>query len=53
MVSLDRHGRPAPVPALEPETPDEMRRQREAQVRRDNRLAEREAISASRVDGSS
>ena len=32
------------VPALEPETPDEVRRQREAEVRRDHRLAEREAI---------
>ena len=52
MVSLDRDGRPTPVPPLEPETPEEMRRQREAQVRRDNRLAEREAIRASRGDGS-
>jgi acyl-CoA hydrolase len=53
MVALDREGRPAPVPALEPETPDEMRRQREAQVRRDNRLAEREAIRVSRDNGAS
>jgi acyl-CoA hydrolase len=44
MVALGDDGRPATVPALEPETPDEVRRQREAEVRRDHRLAEREAI---------
>jgi acyl-CoA hydrolase len=44
MVALDDDGRPAPVPALAPETPDERRREQEAQLRRDNRLAEREAI---------
>ena len=48
MVALDRDERPTPVPPLEPQTPDEMRRAREAQVRRDNRLAEREAIRAAR-----
>jgi acyl-CoA hydrolase len=48
MVCLDDVGRPAPVPALEPETPEELRRQREAQVRRDNRLAERDSIQAAR-----
>jgi acyl-CoA hydrolase len=48
MVSLDEDGRPAEVAPLEPETPDERRRQREAQVRRDNRLAEREHIRAAR-----
>jgi acyl-CoA hydrolase len=50
MVALDRDGRPTPVPLLEPETPDQIRRQREAEVRRDNRLAERESIRASRGD---
>ena len=50
MVALDKEGRPARVPPLEPETPDEVRRQREAQVRRDNRLAERDAIQAARSD---
>jgi acyl-CoA hydrolase len=49
MVALDRDGRPAPVPPLAPETPDEIRRQREAQVRRDNRLAERESIQRGRT----
>ena len=44
MVALDDRGRPAPVPPLAPDTPDERRREQEAQLRRDNRLAEREAI---------
>ena len=48
MVALDRDERPTPVPPLEPSTEDEVRRAREAQVRRDNRLAEREAIRAAR-----
>jgi acyl-CoA hydrolase len=48
MVALDREGQPTPVPALEPESDEEVRRQREAQVRRDNRLAERESIRAGR-----
>lgn len=44
MVALDDEGRPTEVPPLTPETPDEMRRQREAELRRSNRLAEREHI---------
>lgn len=44
MVALDDDGRPTPIPALEPETRDERRREQEAQLRRENRLAEREAI---------
>jgi acyl-CoA hydrolase len=44
MVALDDDGRPAPVPQLSPATPDERRREQEAQLRRDNRLAERAAI---------
>jgi acyl-CoA hydrolase len=50
MVALDDEGRPAQVPELAPETADEERRQREAQLRRDNRLAERERIEAERGD---
>jgi len=50
MVALDEEGRPTPVPPLAPETPDEHRRAREAQLRRDNRLAERERIEADRAD---
>ncbi len=44
MVALDDEGRPAGVPPVAPETPEEERRAREAQVRRDNRLAEREQL---------
>jgi len=44
MVALDDDGTPAQVPPLAPETPDERRREHEAQLRRDNRLAERDAI---------
>ncbi len=51
MVALDDEGRPSGVPALVPETPDEVRRQREAQLRRDNRLAEREHIDRDRENG--
>jgi acyl-CoA hydrolase len=50
MVALDEDGRPAPVPPIAPETRDEERRAREAQLRRDNRLAERERIEAGRTD---
>jgi acyl-CoA hydrolase len=49
MVALDDEGRPASVPPVAPETPDEERRAREAQLRRDNRLAERERIEAGRA----
>ena len=48
MVALDEDGRPATVPGVAPETPDEQRRAREAQLRRDNRLAERERIESGR-----
>jgi acyl-CoA hydrolase len=48
MVALDEEGQPAAVPPLAPETPDEHRRAREAQLRRDNRLAERERIEEGR-----
>ena len=48
MVALDDEGRPTPVPAVTCETPDEERRRREAQVRRDNRLAERDQLRRER-----
>jgi len=48
MVALDEEGKPTPVPPVAPETPDEKRRAREAQLRRDNRLAERERIESGR-----
>jgi acyl-CoA hydrolase len=50
MVALDDEGRPARVPPLEPETRDERRREQEAQLRRQNRLAEREAIVSRRTE---
>jgi acyl-CoA hydrolase len=48
MVALDEEGRPTRLPPLAPETPDERRREQEAQLRRQNRLAEREAILQAR-----
>ncbi len=51
MVALDDDGRPSGVPALECETPDERRREREAQLRRANRLDERAEIVRGRADG--
>lgn len=48
MVALDDEGEPTPVPPLAPETDAERRRQREAELRRSNRLAEREQILGSR-----
>jgi acyl-CoA hydrolase len=44
MVALDDDERPTQVPPLMAETPDERRREQEAQFRRKNRLAERDAI---------
>jgi acyl-CoA hydrolase len=51
MVALDDEGRPAEVPAVQPESNDEQRRAREAQLRRDNRLAERRRIEQQRAAG--
>ncbi len=48
MVALDEERRPTQVPPLAPESPDEQRRAREAQLRRDNRLAERARIEEER-----
>jgi acyl-CoA hydrolase len=44
MVAVDEHGKPTPVPPLIAESEAEVRRKREAEVRRRNRLAEREEI---------
>ena len=44
MVAVDDQGKPSRVPPLVVEGPDEERRQREAEVRRRNRLGEREQI---------
>lgn len=48
MVAVDRDGNPAPVPPLIATTPDQLRRMREAERRRANRLAERAEILAQR-----
>ena len=49
MVALDDEGNPTEVRPLAPETPDELRRAREAQLRRDTRLAERKRIERERT----
>jgi acyl-CoA hydrolase len=48
MVALDEEGQPVEVPPVRPETAEEERRAREAQVRRDNRLDERRSIEFGR-----
>jgi acyl-CoA hydrolase len=48
MVALDDDGQPMPVPPLEVTTEEGRRRAREAQVRRANRLAERDEIARQR-----
>jgi acyl-CoA hydrolase len=47
-VAVDRNGRPVPVPALRPETPDEIRRYEAAKQRRERRLQERISEEGSR-----
>jgi acyl-CoA hydrolase len=51
MVAIDDEGRPTPVRKLLTESEDEVRRQREAELRRENRLAERAQILEGRGDG--
>jgi acyl-CoA hydrolase len=48
MVALDQDRRPTEVPPIAPQTEVERRRQREAELRRRYRLAEREQIVAGR-----
>jgi acyl-CoA hydrolase len=50
MVSLSDDGQPQPVAEIAPENDDERRRQREAQLRRDNRLRERDEIRRGRAE---
>jgi acyl-CoA hydrolase len=49
MVALDDDGNPTEVPPIPAVTSDELRREREAQLRRDNRLAERQRIEEERA----
>jgi acyl-CoA hydrolase len=51
MVALDDDGRPTEVPPLEAVSEDEQRREREAQTRRRNRLAERDELQSGRSGG--
>jgi uncharacterized protein (TIGR00369 family) len=48
-VAVDAEGRPRPVPPLVVETDEEVRRQREATLRRAARLAHKEAVKTSRA----
>lgn len=47
-VAIDEHGRPREVPPLVPETEDDLRRHREAEIRRSHRLARKTEIEAGR-----
>ena len=48
MVALDEHGKPARVPPALAESDTELQRRREAELRRANRLAERDQIRGGR-----
>jgi len=48
-VAIDAHGKPRAVPPLAPETPHEVRRMREAEIRRAHRLASKAEINQGRV----
>ena len=50
-VAIDADGHPRRVPALAPETDDEVRRQREAGIRRSHRLAKKAEIDSARSEG--
>jgi len=52
MVAIDESGQPVPVPPLSPAGAEQRRREREAQLRRANRLNERVQILAERVPSS-
>jgi acyl-CoA hydrolase len=47
-VAIDAEGRPREVPRLDPGTPTEERRMREAEIRRAHRLSRKAAIAAGR-----
>jgi uncharacterized protein (TIGR00369 family) len=48
-VAIDAQGDPREIPALLPESPDELRRAREAEIRRAHRLARKQAIQEGRA----
>ncbi|WP_300458470.1 acyl-CoA thioesterase [uncultured Nocardioides sp.] len=47
-VAIDEEGRSREVPPLVPDTPDDLRRHREAEIRRAHRLARKSEIEAAR-----
>ena len=49
-VAIDEDGRPRPVPPLLAEAPDEVRREREARIRRAHRLARKQEIDRGRAE---
>ncbi|MDP2772202.1 MAG: acyl-CoA thioesterase [Nocardioides sp.] len=49
-VAIDADGQPRAVPPLRPETPHEVRRWREAEIRRAHRLAKKTEIDQGRTD---
>ena len=49
IVAIDEHGRARAVPPLAPVSPDELRRLREAEIRRAHRLAKRDEIDQGRL----
>ena len=52
-VALDESGKPRSVPPIKPETPEEMRRYQEAQLRREQRLRHAEEIKQLRSSNAS
>jgi acyl-CoA hydrolase len=46
MVAVDEHGRPVPVPPLIAETEEDVKRQRDADVRREERIRIRQRLEA-------
>ncbi len=52
-VAVDTAGRPREIPRLEPETPQEVRRMREARIRRSHRLARKTEIDEGRSGAAS